>query len=420
MRRACLWAALLVSVAAACAGPQVAPEAKKTPLEQAVALRDAGKLQEAEDRLAALVQAGDQRAELELAETLMLRGKHAKAVELLKERWKIAGDDPELVGIMARALDGAGKPDEAAPVYAKRLQLAPKDVAAALRLTDLLIGRGDLVGACVVVEAALRQFPGHAGLHAAYSRALLGRGRMPQALEHAKLACQYAPEDASTWLQLAQVQILSGELEAGRGSLDRCLKIDPQNAEALRDQGIVMLELGDSKQAVALLKRATQVAPDSAAAWTALGVARHRQGDLVGAMAALEQAGRLQPHAPQIFANLAEVALDDGFPRRAVTEARKARDRLGSTASAELRQRVERLHAKAVVVALLADALCRGDKDGAALQKAAENELHDGGLDAYLPEIPQIGADATGQVKAAAARCSNRAAPVPDERRSTP
>ncbi len=409
----------LVALLVACSGPHVAPEPERTPLQQAVALRETGRLDEAEKRLQALAVEGDARAELELAETLMLRGKHAQAVALLKERYKINQDDADLAGIVARALDGAGKPDEAAPAYVKRLQLHPRDVPAALRLAELLVGRGDLVGACMVAEAALRMEPNHPGLHTALSRALLGRGRVPQALEHAKQAAQLAPEDASSWLQMAQVQILAGDLEAAKEALQKCLKIDSQHAEALRDLGVLMLELGDTKEAVALLKRATQVVPDSAVAWTALGVARHRQGDLVGAMASLEHACRLNPHAPAIYANLAEVALDDGFPRRAVTEARKARDHLGASATADLRQRIERLHTRAVVVALLADALCRNDKDGAALQQTAERELHDAGLDAYLPEIPKVGDQATVAVRAAHARCRS-AAPPSDPRPPSP
>ncbi len=369
-------------------------------------LRDQGRFDDAERDLKTLAEAGDNRAQLELAETLMLRGRHAKAAELLKERYKIAPDDPDLVGAMARALDGAGQADEAATAYARRLQLVARDVTAAVRLTEILVGRGDLVQACMVAEAGLRAQPDHAGLHSALSRALLGRGRVPQALEHAKLATNYAADDASVWLQLAQVHLLIGELESAKTALERCIKLDPQNVDALRDLGIVLLELGDAKAAVAQLKRATQIAPDSAAAWTALGVARHRAGDLVGAMASLENASRLQPHAPQIHANLAEVALDDGYPRRAVTEARKARDRLGSTAGADLRKRIERLHARAVVVALLADALCRGDKDGAGLQQAAEHELHDAGLDAWLPEIPKLGAECGHHVQVARQRCA--------------
>jgi len=392
-----------------CGGPLAAGQPERTPLEQALHLRDQGRLDDAERDLRTLAEAGDPRALLECAETLMMRGRHAKAVELLKDRYKHAPDDAELVGAMARALDGAGQADDAATAYARRLQLVPRDATSALRLAELLVGRGDLVQACMVAEAGLRAQPDHAGLHSALSRALLGRGRVPQALEHARLATNYAPDDASAWLQLAQVHLLVGELELAKAALERSLKIDGQSADALRDLGIVLLELGDAKGAVVQLRRATQIAPDSAAAWTALGVARHRAGDLVGAMAALEAASRLQPHAPHIHANLAEVALDDGYPRRAVTEARKARDRLGSTAGADLRKRIERLHARAVVVALLADALCRGDKDGAALQQAAEHELHDAGLDAWLTEIPKLGAECTHQVKAARQRCMSPA-----------
>lgn len=410
---------LICAVAASigCSGAQQGEASKGTPLQQAVALRDSGRLGEAEAQLAALAEAGDARARLEWIETLMLRGKHAEAVEHLKPLYQAAPDDPELAAMVARALDGAGEPDAAIAAYGRLVKMKPGEVHAIQRLAELMVSRGDVVGACALAEDAVQRYPEHMGLHLVLSRALLGRGRLPQALSHAVKATTLGPNDPQSWYQLAQVHILAGDLDKARDALQKSVSLDPQFADGLRDLGIVLLETGDAHKAVGVLRQAVQIAPDSAVAWTALGLARQRDKDAVGALAALEQAQRLQPRAVQVYLSLAEVALENGQPRRAQTEARKARERLGAQASKELRDRVETLLLKAIVVANLADALCRGQRDGAALQAAVAKELHDDGLESRAGDAAAIGADATELVKSAQARCAqpaeNKASPAP-------
>lgn len=401
-----LAAAGLALAALTCSAPQQEVTYRVTALEQARQERDRGDLQRAEAGFAQLAASGDELAQLEYAETLMLRGKHAQAAAVLRSRYDRQLDSAEVAAAMARALDGAGQLDEAATAYVRRLKLVPGDSQAALRLTELLVGRGDAALACEVALAALKTAPDHPQLHVALARAYLARGRVPLALQAAERAAVLAPKDTQAWLQLAQVHLLAGELEKAQQALEQCLKLDSQHADALRDLGITLLELGDTAKALTVLRQAVQVAPDSPVAWTALGLARQRGKDLVGAMAALEHAQRLQPRAAQIYISLAAVALDLGMPRRGQSEARRARERLGSQAPAELRSRVEKLLLRCIVVSVLADALCRGSRDGAAIQQAVEREVRDDGLESLIGEIAATGGQATAHVRAAQARCA--------------
>lgn len=401
-----LLASLALLTLASCSAPPQQATYRLTDLEQARQERERGDLQQAEASFAKLAEKGDELAQLEYAETLILRGKHAQAAALLRPRYDKQADSAEVAGVMARALDGGGQPDEAIAAYVRRLKLVPGDSQAALRLTELLVGRGDAALGCEVAQAGLKTAPDHPQLHVALAKAYLARGRVPLALQAAERATVLAPKDTQTWLQLAQVHLMAGELEKAQQALEQCLKLDSQHADALRDLGIALLELGDAAKALPVLRQAVRVAPDSPVAWTALGLARQRQGDLIGAMAALEQAQRLQPNAAQIYISLADVALDLGMPRRAQSEVRRARERLGSQAQPELRSRVERLLLRCIVVSVLADALCRGTRDGAAIQQAAEQEVRDDGLEALAGEIAASGAAATAHIRAAQARCS--------------
>lgn len=407
--------AALALLALGCGAAQHGDAPTGTPLEQARQIRDRGDLPGAEARFLVLAQGGDILAEMEYCETLLMRGQHAKAAARLQGPYDKQPDSAELASLMARALDGAGLHDDAVTAYVRRLRLMPHDNQAALRLAELLIARGEAAMACEVAAAALKSSPDHAQLHTVHAKALLARGRLPLALAAAERATALAPMDAQAWVQLAQVHLLYGELEKAQTALEHCLKIDSQHADALRDLGIVALELGDAGKAVLLLQRAVSVAPESAVSWTALGLARQRSKNLIGALAALEQALRLQPMAVQIYVSLADVYMDMGMPRRAQSEARRGRERLGSQASAELRNRVEKLLLRSIVVSVLADALCRGSRDGSAIQAAAEKEARDDGIEGLISEIAATGADATDHVRAAQARCAPQAPATPPQ-----
>lgn len=408
-RAACLCAAVLLVVACG-AAPVAAPSGSA--LDRALVLRDDGRLPEAEQALRVLADAGDEAAVHALADTLMLRGRHAEAVVLLKPRLAARPQDAEVAGLLARALDGAGQPEAALAAYARRLALVPDDAQSAYRMADLLLARKDYVNAGAVAQAALKTHPEHALLQVQLARSLLARGRLPTALESALKATRLAPQSPEAWLVLAQVLTHQGELDMAEIAYGKCLQLDPQHPEALVDLGAMLVDKGETTKALAVLKRAVQVAPDSVLAWLAIATARHREKDLDGAIGALEEAGRIQPHAPQILRTLAQVALDHGLPRRALAASARARDLLqrgrGDAAAIE---EMEDLMVRAIVVLALADHLCRRSHDAQALQLEIDREINGHDLQSPRDRTAGIAAAAADHVRAAQARCSGRRTP---------
>ncbi|MFZ4577124.1 MAG: tetratricopeptide repeat protein [Myxococcota bacterium] len=406
MRFSLLWA---VALSVGCGGGNVAT-GPSSELQRALALRDDGRLPEAEDALAPLAEGGDLLAILALADTLMLRGRHSEAVTLLRPVAEKHPTDPEVAGALARAFDGAGRDDDALSMYAKRMRLVPSDAASAVRMSEILLGRREFVMAGEVVSNTLRFHPDHAQLHVQMARSLLGRGRVPQALESAHRATQLAPQSPDAWLELAQVLTVAGENDLAEVAFGKCLAIDPQHPEALRDLGLLLVEKGESKKALEVLRRAIQVTPDSVQAWNALAAARHRERDYEGATAALEQAERLKPGVPQIHKNLAEVALDDGRPGRALAEAARLRDLLRANGvEGERIEEAETLMVRAIVVQALADGLCRKTRDGDAVQREVDRQLANYSLTATVERVTELGSSSLSLVQAAAARCNTPA-----------
>jgi len=404
-------AGLLCAAVLGCSGAQETVAAG-TPLERAIALREQGRLVDAERELMILSDRGDLAAQIALAETLLLRGRHAEAAALLQPRLDANPGDAEVAGLLARAYDGAGAMDLAIAAYARRLTLRPGDAAAAVRMAELLIQRKDFVNAGNVAEAGLKLNPDHSLLHVQSARALLKRGRVPQALAAAHQATRLGGQSSEAWLVLGEVLVVAGELDMAEVAFGKCLALDPQHPEALRELGVVLTEKGEAVKAIAILRRALAVAPESVQAWHAMALARHRAHDYDAALAALEQATRIRPGLPQLHVALAEVALDHGQPRRAVAEAARALVLLqNANADAKMRTPVADLAIRAAVVAGLADHLCRRLRDAKALQLDIDRDLAAHGLSVTPDDAARIGASATDHIKAAQARCSSKGPP---------
>ncbi len=400
----------LLACICACSAPQRAETL--TPLQQGLAYRDRGELAQAEATLQPLADQGDPVALLALAETLMLRGRHGQAAILLKPKMMAEPKNAEIAVLLARAYDGAGQLDEAVSAYAHRLSLQPDDAESAVRLAELLMGRGDFVHAGEIALAALKTHPDIAMLRVMHGRALLGRGRVPLAREEMLKATQLAPTNAETWLRLGEVYAMEGEADKAENAFDRCLTLDPQHAECLRHLANLLIEKGDHIRAIAILKRAIGISPDNATLWNAMGAAKHHAKDFDGAMASLEQAQRLAPKATAIYRNLAEVALDNGQPQRALQEAKRGRDVLGvaQTDAAESRE-FDVLMLRCIVIAALADHLCRQTHDAVALQSDVDRAFAAHGLKATAEEQAAIGTVSANFVKIAAARCAGKGKP---------
>lgn len=405
-------AACTVLLAAACGAPDQVD--LRSPVERGVALRDEGRLVDAEAALEPAAKAGDRAAVIALAETRILRGHHAEAVALLERRLQQDADDADVIGLLAKALDGAGKADLAIRAYARRLALIPRDEIAAARLAAILVQQRDYVRAGQVADAGLALHPGDAALHIQAARALLGRGRLPHALDAARRATDLAPQLPEAWLVLADVLIVAGEAAKAEAALAKCLELDPQHADALRKLGTLLVEMGEPRRAATVLLRAVKVAPASAPAWNALAAARHKDQDFAGALQALDQAVAAAPDEPDLHRNRGEIALDAGRPDVALQGALAARDALRKRrAGPEELVGADDLVLRSIVVGRLADHHCRHDRDAAALQRAVDRELQTHGLVASPEQQARAGEAGLVHARAATAHCppANKAGP---------
>ncbi|MEM8865791.1 MAG: tetratricopeptide repeat protein [Planctomycetota bacterium] len=119
-------------------------------------------------------------------------------------------------------------------------------------------------------------------------------------------------------LPMAAMAEQSGDIEAARGLLQRCLAADPTNVETLRKYGRLEDRQGRLEEAEKLYQQAVASNPEHAGASNDLGLCLARQSKLDESLAALERAIVLAPAKTLYRNNVAKVLVETGDTPRAI------------------------------------------------------------------------------------------------------
>ncbi len=201
-----------------------------------------------------------------------------------------------------------------------------------------LLARGELTEARTILERCLAHlFPWHPELELGVRHALvdlyLAMENAEEALQHARKAVSLAPEDAYSRRLEAEAEAEScyrqGRVEEARRTIGRFLdneEFDPDQ----RVQTLFRVHLhGDITGAMDLATRFLQTRPGDPFALWIRGANRLRIGDLEQAESDLEQSlalarARQAPFLDAVLDSLAELALNQDEPARAILYAREA------------------------------------------------------------------------------------------------
>ncbi|WP_296174970.1 putative 2OG-Fe(II) oxygenase [uncultured Brevundimonas sp.] len=195
-----------------------------------------------------------------LAALLGDMGRFPEAEAAVRAAQALGGDAPETWLILARALQGQNRYDEADAAYRAVLARRPGQHDAVKELCQLIWMRtGDLEQARVPIESAIAAAPGdallrmirstlmaYAGVSAEQNWRILTDGA-PQdraslemtaaeliadvdpvrALDHAERAARLAPNDPAAWLILARCRLISGQASEAADILRRLAPVAP-------------------------------------------------------------------------------------------------------------------------------------------------------------------------------------------------
>ena len=258
----------------------------------AIALKSAGRLDEAEASFAAALEAKPDYAEAayNLGILLDARGADTEAERAYRRALEIKGDWIEPLGNLGNLLRKRGLIPEAEPYLERAATLAPSDATTAGNLALLRIDQSRLAEARTLAERAQSLAPDSARwLIAAGTAARLQKdfdGAVPKFEQAAKIE----PKDASLWFELGLALEACADDEAARAALARARELAPdwerlrwtealllprvprddaEVAEALRrfDDGLDSLEstlrLDTPEHRAAALEAATSLVPFS-------------------------------------------------------------------------------------------------------------------------------------------------------------
>ena len=218
-------------------------------------------------RAALLLDPGDDRARLYLAEALSESGADALALD---ELGRVSVGSPYRRGAQAgqiAALQRAGRAAEALPLARALAEDKLGNAADARTYGDVLAATAEFAAAAKAYGAALARAGGDGGweLHYLQGSALDRAGLWREALPALERAVELGPDQAAALEYLGYAQVMRGEnLPEAQALLERASKLQPDDAGISASLAWAYFRGGDVTRALPLLEKAVQGDPGGA------------------------------------------------------------------------------------------------------------------------------------------------------------
>ena len=272
-------------------------------VERAAALVRAGKVEEAERQLAAVLKGTPNEAgALNLLGTIRAQQGRLDEAEALFTR--AARADRRFVGPrmnLAYLYHLKNLPQKAAVVLGEVLALEPDNADAAQKLARLLLS-GNRLDECInLVEGLKRRGRASPSLLAILGDAYLGKGDLKRAEESYGLALTQNAGEPTALLGMAQAALRKGDAQGAVPYLTRAKEAAAGSPDLLYGYAVVALRAGYADEAGDALARALKLKPDDSRIVYLSGVSwlRRRKPDLSEAEQSFRRFLELQPSSPQ-------------------------------------------------------------------------------------------------------------------------
>jgi protein O-GlcNAc transferase len=308
-------------------------------LQDAVALQQAGRLAEAEQRCLAILKATPDffHARHLLGMLQLQQGRAAEALASIEAALAKSPAMPALLASHGLALQANGRLDAALASFDRAVAAAPGDAVAwynrgmllrqmqqpeaalqsydralALRPNDIraLNNRGNVLRELKRDGEALASFdrglalkPGDAVLLASRAAALFALDRPAEALAALDGALAARPDDAALLRTRVETLLRLQRWSEALQTCDRILLRNPKDSQALNDRGLALDDLRRLDEAAASFRAALALDPDLTAARNNLGVVLSRLGDYEAALASFEAGLARDPENVELLYN---------------------------------------------------------------------------------------------------------------------
>ena len=300
------------SVTARRSGPRPDPKDGLPLLQellQAQSDRDAGRLEEAQQRLEALVRKDSENPAVFVALSSVYSRRHDTEGALKSARRAVALDPESTVAVLDLALAflASGRPDEAATGFERVLALDPDNLKALLNLGEIALSRGE----------------------------------HQKAFEFFRRATVVAPKFAQAYVSLGGSALAMNRLSVAEQALKQAVALGGTQPDLHFNLGLMAEQRGQHDVAAREYRAEVAANPDSVGAWVNLGLLDRQAGRVNAALEDFERAASAKPDAMEGPYLLAETLASLGRRQDAVRWAQEAVRR--SPTDARAQQLLQRL-----------------------------------------------------------------------------
>jgi predicted O-linked N-acetylglucosamine transferase (SPINDLY family) len=267
---------------------------RNSPIAQAVALHQAGRLDEAARLYLGILQRAprDFNALHFLGVLRLAQGKPGEAVRLIRQALTVDARFADAHLNLGNALASQGQIEAAAASFCAAIAREPGLAQAHFNLGNALKSLGRLDDAVAAYAQSVTLAPAVVEAQYNLGNALKALARFDEAIACYDRALQLKPDHAEAWLNRGDALRLAQRIEAAAESFAQALRCDPSSSAALNNLGNVLAELKRFDPAIATFRQALSLAPNAAAT-------------LVNFAACLRNAGRHDEAAASCRAALA-------------------------------------------------------------------------------------------------------------------
>ena len=209
-------------------------ELSKEQVDQIIALRESGRLNDALDAITALMKMHPNHQLLHNVKGTIHAdmGDLDVALECYRASLKLQPTYAAAHNNMGFAFKSLGRYSEAIEAYNRAITHLPNYIDAHVNLALSLIELGRVEEAMQRCQKALEISPNNAFAHAGLAAALKELGRHPEAVTSYETALRLRPDHAETLSNLGLTRYEMGDIDAGKSDFKRALEIDPNHVHA--------------------------------------------------------------------------------------------------------------------------------------------------------------------------------------------
>jgi tetratricopeptide (TPR) repeat protein len=266
----------------------------------------------------------DAEAHANLGSALHARGQWDGALASLRYSLTLQPRNPEALFEAGDAQRALGSPREAIVLYQEALRLDSRRAAAHNNLGNAFLDLNQPGEAARCYRAALALKPDDAQVLCNLGNALRQTGEIGEAMTCTQRAIALAPALSMAHNNLGLLLAARAQRTAAVASYREALRLNPGYVEALNNLGNVLRELGERREALSLYQRAVQLDASRADSHCNLGYALLDARRMTEAVASFRSALALQTNSVPAHLGLAAALRVQGLPAEAEASCQSA------------------------------------------------------------------------------------------------